>query len=371
MSDITVRATKFIRLLDYLAALELDERAAAREAGLCARELRSLAPETSLSARQYARLYKAAVEQMQHLGQPVPWGAGVGSEAFALMCHCIISARTLGEALSLAERFGRLLMPQLGYRVSLQRGDGELAGLVYHVDFDERASGFIPRDWGLTGQQGAVIRASGLQVWHALCGWLTGQPLRPHSVTVAAPPFSSAYGHALGLVFRCPVTFHAGSNTLWFPAEQLQRRIVHNGDSLREFLASAVYQLIAIDREPASISAAIRSLVVIELPGPLPGFAEIAAQVGLSESSLRRRLQAEGNSYQEIKDEVRCTVAMDRLQNSADTIADIGDYLGFAEPGSFVRSFKTWAGVTPQAWREGQRSSVSRWGGERADQPTA
>lgn len=370
MSEITVRVAKFTRLLDYLVALELDERAAAREAGLCAAQLRGMPATASLSARQYARLYKAAVEQMQRLGQPVPWGAGVGSEAFALMCHCIISARTLGEALALAERFGRLLMPQLGYRVSLCRSErGDLAGLIYHVHFDERASGFIPPGWGFTGQQAAVIRASGLQVWHALCGWLTGQPLRADSVTVAAPPFSDGYAQALGLVFRCPVSFHAERNALWFSPEHLQRRIVHSGESLREFLASAVYQLIAIDREPASISAAIRSLVVIELPGPLPGFAGIAAQLGLSESSLRRRLQAEGSSYQAIKDEVRCTVAMERLRNSDDSVAELGEYLGFAEPGSFVRSFKTWTGITPQAWREQQKSDPQ----SRAvpDQPTA
>lgn len=354
MAEITVKVAKFVRLLDYLEALELDPATAAHEAGLCPRELRALKPGAGISARHYARLYKAAVEQMQHLGQPVPWGAGVGSEAFALMCHCIISARTLGEALALAERFGQLLMPRLGYRVSLRRGDSSLAGLHYHVDFDEQASGFIPPGWGLTGQQAALIRASGLQVWHALCGWLTGQPLRIESVTVAAPPFSTAYGHALGLVFRCPVHFQAGSNALWFPVEQLQRRIVHTGETLRDFLGNAVYQLIAIDREPASVSTAIRSLVVVELPGPLPGFAEIARQLGLSESSLRRRLQAEGSSYQAIKDEVRCAVAMDRLRNSNDTVAEIADFLGFAEPGSFVRSFKVWVGAPPQVWREQQ-----------------
>ena len=109
MSEITVRVAKFVRLLDYLAALELDQHAAAREAGLSVAQLRAAAPDSTLSARQYARLYKTAVDQMQRLGQPVPWGAGVGSEAFALMCHCLISARTLGEALALAERFGRLL----------------------------------------------------------------------------------------------------------------------------------------------------------------------------------------------------------------------------------------------------------------------
>ena len=52
----------------------------------------------------------------------------------------------------------------------------------------------------------------------------------------------------------------------------LERRLVHTRESLAEFLDSSVYHLIAVEREPASTSAAIKSLVSIDLPLGLPSF---------------------------------------------------------------------------------------------------
>ena len=72
----------------------------------------------------------------------------------------------------------------------------------------------------------------------------------------------------------------------------------------------------------------------------------------MSESSLRRRLQQEDTSYQAIKDEVRCEVAIDKILNENAKVADVAELLGFTEASSFVRSFKSWTGQTPRAYRE-------------------
>ena len=169
---------------------------------------------------------------------------------------------------------------------------------------------------------------------------------------VAAPFLSQAYFEGLAAVFRCPIYFDADENTLQFPRDALARRIVHTPDSLAEFLDGIVYHLIAAERAPTSTSAAIKSLVSIDLPGGMPSFTEVARTLHMSESSLRRRLQKEDTSYQALKDEVRCEVAIDKLLNEQAKIADLADYLGFTEPSSFVRSFKSWTGQTPNSYRE-------------------
>jgi AraC-like DNA-binding protein len=107
-----------------------------------------------------------------------------------------------------------------------------------------------------------------------------------------------------------------------------------------------------MDRVPASTSAAIKSLVTIDLHNGMPSFADVAAMLYMSESSLRRRLQAEETSYQTIKDEVRCQVAIDKLLNEDSRVADLAELLGFTEPSSFVRSFKSWTGHTPKAYKD-------------------
>lgn len=66
----------------------------------------------------------------------------------------------------------------------------------------------------------------------------------------------------------------------------------------------------------------------------------------LSPSTFRkgRKLEREGCSYQEIKDEVRRGVAFEQLRLSNASIGDIAEQLGFQEPSAFHRAFKKWTG---------------------------
>ena len=357
MSRITIRAGKFLRLLDYLERIGLDSQAMAMSIGLSPRALQGLSPDEPLPGQQYSRLYKAAVAGMQGLGRPLPWAAGLGSEAFELMCHCMISGRTLGDALRLASRFDSLVYPIIGYRVSLQEnGGGDLVKLCYEVDSSLDRSELVPSQWDRADSGATVSRASGLLVWHSLCGWLTGQAIEARERRVAAPFVSQEYYDGLAAVFHCPIYFDAEESSFSFQRDALARRLVHTVDSLTGFLDNAVYQLIEMEREPASTSAAIKSIVTIELPGSMPSFSEIARTLHMSESSLRRRLQRENTSYQALKDEVRCEVAISKLINEDAKIADLADYLGFTEPSSFVRSFKSWTGQTPSSYRDSMAS---------------
>lgn len=360
MAEITVSAKKFLRLLDYLDRVGIDADALAGSVGLSQRRLQQLDPEQVLPAQHYSRLYREAAQQMQAFNKPIPWAAGIGTEAFDLMAHCVISSRTLGEALALATRYEKLLYPMLGYNMRLlDEGDPERVKISYRVQVAEEDSPLVPQSWDLAGSRQTVSCASGLLVWHAFCGWLTGQAMEAREVKIAAPYLSQQYFDSLFAVFSCPIQFDAAENTLSFDREALQRRVVQTPDSLREFLANAVYQLILMEQRPASTSAAIKSLVIIELPGAMPSFAAIAETLHMSESSLRRRLQRENTSYQALKDEVRCEVAIDKLLNERAKVADLAEYLGFTEPSSFVRSFKAWTGQTPRSYRERLESIAS------------
>ena len=344
---------KFARLLDYLAHIGLDPAAIAAEVNILPGRILSLDPGQRLPAIQYARLYKSAIVELQKLNQPIPWAAGIGSEAFEMMCRCIINARTLGEALRLAQRYDKLLYPLTGYNIRLlDAGDSPSVRLSYHIKITEDESLLAPAHWDRAGYQGTVARASGLEVWHAFCGWLTGRPLEAEEVSVAAPFVSQDYSDALSSVFHCPINFDAQETTLRFPRHMLDRRLVHTSDSLTEFLESIVYHLIAAEKEPASTSTAIKSLVSIDLPHGMPSFNAVASALHTSESSLRRRLQKENTSYQALKDEIRCELAIDKLLNENAKVADLAEYLGFTEPSSFVRSFKSWTGQTPRSYRE-------------------
>lgn len=353
MSEITVKAGKFQRLLDYMQRIGLDIDAVGSTISVSPRSISRLDPEHPLPAQHYSHIYKEAVQRMQALGRPLPWAAGLGSEAFELMCHCMISARTLGDALRIAERYEKLVYPITGYNVRLLEDEpGSLVKLSYEIKIQRQWGELIPERWDRAHSVETVARASGLLVWHAFCGWLAGQAIEAREMRVAAPYLNQDYYDSLAAVFQCPIIFEAEENSFSFDREVLERRLVHTPDSLREFLDNMVYQLIAMEQQPASTSAAIKSIVSIELPGNMPSFADIAATLHMSESSLRRRLQKENTSYQALKDEVRCEVAINKLLHEQSKIADLADYLGFTEPSSFVRSFKSWTGDTPSSYRE-------------------
>lgn len=350
MNELKIPSRKFLRLLDYLERLDIDAGVVATAVNLSPARIAELPNDTWLPARQYSALYKEAVLHIQKLNQPIPWAAGVGSEAFELMCHCMIGAKTLGEALQLASRFEQLTYPLLGHNMRLMLEGGE-AIVSYKINVEHCAS-LIPDQWDRAASHETVAKASGLVVWHALCGWLIGECIEASKVNISAPYLNEDYFNSLKGVFRAPIEFETEENTLRFDSDQLQRRIVHDADSLRDFLDNAVYQLITIEREPASTSAAIRSLIAKDLPTRLPSLSVVSGYLHMSESSLRRRLLRENTNYRNLKDEVRCQIAIDKLLNENANIADLSEYLGFTEPSSFIRSFKNWTGDTPNSYRE-------------------
>jgi AraC-like DNA-binding protein len=349
-SGVPVR--KFRRLLDFLDELGLDSAAVAASVGLERRALQDTRPDEQLPSLYYCLLYNETVGRLQSHDLALPWGAGIGGKAFRLMAYSVISCRTLGEALTRASEFESLVSPQLkGDRITLERhGDG--ARLVYQYRLLDSQNRFVPRAMQGTIWPLLVGRASGLTVWHAFCGWMIGRPLELEQVGVAVPTLPENYRNKLAGIFRCPVQAVEGNSFLEFPAHFLDCRLVHDAASLEDMLRTGPYQLMQMDNAQSSTSAAIRSLLGNKFSGGLPSFEEIAGRLGMSVSSLRRRLMSENTSYQRLKDECRRDAAIRFLQASDLSVADIGEKLGFTETSSFIRSFRGWTGTTPRGFRD-------------------
>jgi AraC-like DNA-binding protein len=355
--ELLVPIRKFLRLLDYMERIGLDAGAMANALGFSAQELQRLPSDQRLPGTDYSRMYKNAVGQMQTLNRPIPWAAGIGSEAHELMCHSIISSKTLGEALDMAARFDQMVYPMIGYRMHVERFESHFE-LHYQIRTESEGNIFVPEDWDRAPHYETVARASGLLVWYAFCGWLIGRSIDLQAVEVSAPAVSEAYRDGLQKVFHCPLQFDSADNKLMAPLEYLERRLVHTPGSLQEFLNNAVYGLIELTDKPSSTTAAIRSLIKLDFGLGIPSFELMAQKLHMSESSLRRRLLKEDSSYQKIKDQVRCEIALEHLRRPDTKIGELAELLGFTEPSSFVRSFRGWMGVTPKVYRDSLRSTL-------------
>ncbi len=146
--------------------------------------------------------------------------------------------------------------------------------------------------------------------------------------------------------FQSPVTFGSDASGLLFGGDVLDRPISRSfrtvPDQLRQYLRHSF---------EGDFLEQLRRVIVSLLPTHDCTSATVARCMGYSQRSLQRRLQAEGSSFQRQLDRVRSELAVNYLQEPLFSVTDIGEMLGFAEPGVFTRSFKRWFGITPSRWR--------------------
>ncbi len=77
----------------------------------------------------------------------------------------------------------------------------------------------------------------------------------------------------------------------------------------------------------------------------------ICEELGLSRSTMQRKLKQEGLSYQFILDKVRHELSMRYLTKSILKPSAIAGLVGFGDSKSFHRAFKKWTKMTPEQFR--------------------
>ncbi|MFO1274337.1 MAG: AraC family transcriptional regulator ligand-binding domain-containing protein [Rubrivivax sp.] len=191
------------------------------------------------------------------------------------------------------------------------------------------------------------------------------EPWAPRSAngTRTTPPGGSGEGaepHSpeSSRVYQAPIRWGQPHIGFSFDARWLALPVVQNAQSLREFLAAAPANLIVKYRDGASTSERIRRLLQRHLGGEMPSLEALAAQLGSTPQTLRRRLRAEGRGFQALKDDLRRDAAIELLARPELTLIEVGHRLGFSEASTFHRAFKHWTGVAPGEYRQVRRHAA-------------
>jgi AraC-like DNA-binding protein len=156
-------------------------------------------------------------------------------------------------------------------------------------------------------------------------------------------------------MYSTNLQFDAPHTAIVFDASYLELPIVQNERTVKEFLRLAPENILVKYKNGSSLGARIRRRLRQSLPGDLPEFEALAAEMSMTAATLRRRLHEDGTSYQSIKDQLRRDIAISHLSHSKRSTLDIGLELGFSERSAFHRAFKKWTGASPGEFRRRQQ----------------
>ncbi|WP_438391153.1 AraC family transcriptional regulator [Caballeronia sp. DA-9] len=308
-----------------LARSALLEQAGIQSAALAA-------PLARVSAAQYGRLWSAIADALddEFFGQDShPMRRG----SFALLCHAALDSRDGAQALARIAGFLRLVLDDL-------RCEFEVGATHVRIRLVDSNSN-TPRP--MFAYATAFIMIYGL-----LC-WLLGRriPILAASLRCPEPRAADEYR----LMFCDDMRFGQAVSYVDLAPDCARLRPVQTSATLKVFLREAPANFIVKYRNTDSLAARIRRELRETPPGDWPDSERLAATLNMAEATLRRRLRQEGTTYQTIRDALRRDLAIARLADTAETIAEISHALGFAEPSAFRRAFKKWTGVRPTAYR--------------------
>jgi len=145
---------------------------------------------------------------------------------------------------------------------------------------------------------------------------------------------------------RLPTRLSADRRTLSMPAELLDLPLPQSNPSTRALCEQLCADLASRRRDGSGLAQQVRVLLAQRLAFD-PSLAGVAAGLGLSERTLRRRLATEGTSFQVLLDQVRSSLARALLESGALSVGEVAHRLGYAEASSFIQAHRRWHGSTP------------------------
>ena len=285
----------------------------------------------------YAALYNAVVRELSDEGFGL-FASPLRPGTFEFLCRGTIGAPTLGIALTRAAHFLAVVLPDLEVRVDSR---GEVALIEIRERLRLRAHDSDPRrvfayEWLL-------------RLLHGLACWLAGRSLALDSVAFPYPQPAHAAEYAR--VYTERSTFGAPSLVAKLDAKLLGLAVRRNEGELATFLEGAPGKISMLYRRDREMALAVREYLGASLKDA-PGFDQVAAALHVSPRSLHRRLAEEDTSFRRIRERLRREQALQRLENTRQSVAEIAEALGYSEPSAFFRAFVGWTGVSPTQHRK-------------------
>lgn len=207
----------------------------------------------------------------------------------------------------------------------------------------------------LNPQKDTQVRPFGhmliLKLAHGLLSWLAGHevPVKGVGFAFDRPKFDQDYA----IVFPAPLQFGRPATSISFDLAVLGSVEARTTADLDRFLRNAPRDWIFTRSREHTQSLRVRTFLS-QTAWDKANLTQAARAMHMTPRTLIRRLDADGTSFQTIKDALRRDIAIRDLQVGRKSIETIALDVGFSSAANFHRAFQRWTGSTPSSYRRRQ-----------------
>ena len=262
-------------------------------------------------------------------------GITQGLEGWGPFFFLFTNAPTVGEALKDLCRYGAVLQSQARFQWIDTK---EAFGIEYNSNHPELDG------WELDNEITVALIMN-------IVNRLTGDKVTPKRIMFEHQPLSklATYKHWLGSTPQ----FAARCNAVIYPRALVQRLESANPE-LYKVMKRHMRDLIETEIQENQLHHIVRNNISRGLAQGTATLEHIAAEIGMEQRTLQRRLKEEGTSFQALLDEIRLSRAKYYLEKTRLSITDIALEIGYAEASVFVRAFKRLTGLSPNRYRRAE-----------------
>ena len=289
-------------------------------------------PSTRLSYEKIDRIRAKAVDLSGDEALGIRAASAYLPSQFGALGYAWQASLTLRRACMRLERFVRVVNDKATFSVEDHGGC-----MVVTLKVDAPSVSETARD---DGALALITKMSQL---------VSGEHFRLHSVNFkhAAPKDIKPYFEYFG----CELNFNQAENQLLIPLSMADETLTGANPELALLNDKVVTRRLArMDKD--DIISRVRNVLVDQLP--LGGISDdtVADALHMSVRTLHRKLTDVDSNFRALLVEMRRNLAESYIMDNSLTLTEISLLLGFSEPSSFSRAFKSWTGTAPSEARQ-------------------
>lgn len=259
------------------------------------------------------------------------WSRTIRPRALQHLLTSVREASTLKSALYRFSTFWNLLLDD--FQFVLKEADDSLV-LALHPQRDIPVQRF-----------GHMLI---LKLAHGVLSWLARRevPVRGVKFQFGSPDFAQDYA----VIFPTTVTFAGVATSITFDLADLGPVKLRSTAELHQFLENAPRDWLFTRSREHTQSLRVRSYIS-QIGWEDANLTRAAQSMHMTPRTLIRKLEADGTSFQSIKDALRRDIAIRHLQVGQASIEKVAHEVGFSSAANFHRAFRRWTGTTPSAYK--------------------